>query len=287
MSNGPVENAGQGRERQDGELHFTMLGCASSGGVPRIGGHWGVCDPGEPKNRRRRCSLLVRRISGGGETRVLIDTSPDLREQLLMAGVGELDAVLYTHEHADHIHGIDDLRAIYFNMQRRRVPVYANDRTANLLVSRFGYCFYSPPGSAYPPILDLNRIEKFEPLSVDGAGGEIMALPLDLEHGHFHSFGFRIGNVAYTPDLNGIPEETIPHLEGLDVWIVDALRPGPHPHPTHFVLEETLEWIGRLKPKRAILTNMHIAMDYRTLVESLPEGVEPGFDGLTFATGAA
>ncbi len=314
-------------------FRFTILGCSSSGGVPRIGNDWGVCDPAEPKNRRRRCSLLVRRIRETGpdqtaehrqqadqpiaedgahhgpngpaagerppslppgmppprvddpqrerETRVLIDTSPDLREQLLSAGVGVLDAVLYTHEHADHIHGIDDLRGVYFNRGRRRVPCYANDRTANILVNRFGYCFYTPPGSAYPPIAELNRIEEFVPVTIDGAGGAITALPIDLEHGHFHSFGFIINGVAYTPDLNGIPDATIPHLQGLKVWIVDALRPGPKPHPTHFILEETLKWIERLKPERAILTNLHTLMDYRTLKETLPEGVEPAYDGLT------
>ena len=263
------------------ELHFTILGCSSSGGVPRIGNDWGTCDPEEPRNRRRRCSLLVRRRAGtDGETRVLIDTSPDLREQLIGAGVGDLDAVLYTHEHADHIHGIDDLRGVFFNRGRRRVPVFANDRTANILVNRFGYCFYTPPGSAYPPILDLNRIEEFAPVTLSGSGGEITALPIDLEHGHFHSFGFRIGDLAYTPDLNGIPEVSIPHLEGLEVWIVDALRPGPKPHPTHFILEETLEWIARLKPKRAVLTNLHTLMDYQTLRETLPDGVEPAFDGM-------
>ena len=264
-----------------GELRFTILGCSSSGGVPRIGGDWGVCDPSEPRNRRRRCSLLVRRgKTEDAETRVLIDTSPDLREQLLSAGVGVVDAVLYTHEHADHIHGIDDLRGVYFNRKMKRVPVYANDRTANILVNRFGYCFYTPPGSAYPPILDLHRLEEYQAVTICGAGGEITALPVDLEHGHFHSFGFVIGGLAYMPDLNGIPESTIPFLEGLDVWIIDALRPGPKPHPTHFILEETLEWIERLKPKRAILTNLHVLMDYRTLCETLPEGVEPAYDGM-------
>ncbi len=312
-------------------FRFTILGCSSSGGVPRIGNDWGACDPKEPKNRRRRCSLLVRRIRDNDsdddakmqrqaisivedgahhgprgpernvppslppgvpppriddpnrerETRVLIDTSPDLREQLLSAGVGVLDAVLYTHEHADHIHGIDDLRGVYFNRGRRRVPCYANARTADILVRSFGYCFSTPPGYDYPPIAELNRIEEFIPVSIEGAGGNITALPVDLEHGRFHSFGFVINGVAYTPDLNGIPEATIPHLEGLKVWIVDALRPGPKPHPTHFILEETLKWIDRLQPERAILTNLHTLMDYRTLKETLPKGVEPAYDGLT------
>jgi len=261
-------------------LRFTILGCASSGGVPRIGNEWGACDPDEPRNRRLRCSLMVRREAQGCETRVLIDTTPDMREQLLAAGVGTLDGVLYTHEHADHIHGIDDLRAVYFNMHRRHVPVYANERTANVLLSRFGYCFQTPPGSGYPPTLKMHRIKPGAPVEICGAGGTIRAHPIGLEHGHFHSLGFRIGNLAYSPDLNGIPESSLPLLQDLDVWIVDALRPGPKPHPTHFILEETLEWIARLKPKRAILTDMHVAMDYATLKGTLPAGVEPGYDGL-------
>ena len=261
-------------------MRFTILGCSSSGGVPRIGNEWGACDPAEPRNRRRRCSLLVRRETGEGRTRVLIDTSPDLREQLLSAGEGELEAVLYTHEHADHIHGIDDLRAVYFNMGFRQVPVYADARTGNILKTRFGYCFQAPPGSSYPPTLTMHRLRAFEPLTIAGPGGDVTALPIDQEHGHFHSLGFRFGDLAYSPDLNGIPEASIPHLENLDVWIVDALRPGPKPHPTHFVLDQTLEWIERLRPKRAILTNLHVAMDYRTLCETLPEGVEPAYDGL-------
>ncbi len=266
------------------ELHFTILGCASSGGVPRIGNDWGRCDPDEPKNRRRRCSLLVRRRNGGeagqGETRVLIDTSPDMREQLLEAQVGALDAVLYTHEHADHTHGINDLRGVYFNMGRRRVPVFANSGTAEMLQSSFGYVFNSPAGSPYPPICDLNLIKAGREVVIDGAGGAIAALPVELEHGIIRSYGFRIGDLAYTPDLNDIPERTVPLLEGLKVWIVDAFRPGPEPHPTHFVLEEALKWIERLSPERAILTNLGVLMDYATLRRELPAGVEPAHDGM-------
>ncbi len=261
-------------------LRFTILGCASSGGVPRIGENWGACDPAEPKNRRRRCSLLVRAGAEDAGTCVLIDTSPDLREQLLSAGAGELDAVLYTHEHADHIHGIDDLRAVYFNRGGRKVPVYAGARTANILKTRFGYCFATPPGSAYPAVLTLHPLRAGRTVAISGRGGEIRATPFALEHGQFGAFGFRIGRLAYTPDLNGVPESSLPFLQGLDVWIVDALRPGPRKHPTHFILEETLEWIGRMRPARAILTNMHIAMDYRTLRETLPENVEPAYDGM-------
>ena len=267
-------------------LHFTILGCASSGGVPRIGNDWGACDPNEPKNRRRRCSLLVRRRNANGETRVLIDTSPDLREQLLSAHVGALDGVLFTHEHADHIHGIDDLRAVYFNMGRKRVPVYANARTAEMLQSRFGYCFATPANSPYPPILELNLLLAGRAVAISGAGGPVVATPMELEHGIIRSYGFRIGNLAYTPDLNGIPEESLPLLENLDVWIVDALRPGPKPHPTHFVLEEALKWIERLRPRRAILTNLHVLMDYATLKSQLPAHIEPAHDGLEITLSA-
>ena len=263
------------------ELIFTILGCASSGGVPRIGNDWGRCDPGEPKNRRRRCSLLARRkAADGAETRVLIDTSPDMREQLLDAGVGELDAVLYTHEHADHTHGINDLRGVYFNMGHERVPVYANASTAEMLQSSFGYCFSSPAGSPYPPICELHLIKAGHEIAIKGNGGVISALPVELEHGIIRSYGFRIGGLAYTPDLNDIPEKSVAMLEGLDVWIVDAFRPGPKPHPTHFVLEEALKWIERLAPARAILTNMGVLMDYATLKRELPAGVEPAFDGM-------
>ncbi len=272
--------------------HFTVLGCSASSGVPRIGNDWGRCDPNEPRNRRRRSALLVRRRKGGAageetETRVLIDTGPDLREQLLSANVGTLDAVLYTHEHADHIHGIDDLRGVYFNRGRQRVPVYANARTAQALQDKFGYCFSTPTGSPYPPICDLNLIRAGTEVVIEGAGGAVRAMPVELEHGIIRSYGFRIGDLAYTPDLNDIPEASVPMLEGLEVWIVDAFRPGPEPHPTHLVLEKTLEWAERLNVKRTILTNMGVLMDYGTLKRTLPDGVEPAHDGLELELAAA
>ncbi len=261
---------------------FMVLGCSPSGGVPRVGNDWGACDPEEPKNRRRRCALLVRRRNAAGEeTRVVIDTGPDFREQMNAADVGTLDAVLYTHEHADHLHGIDDLRGVYFNRGRERVPVYANARTAQVLQDRFGYCFTTPAGSPYPPILELNLIRANREVVIAGAGGAITALPFELEHGIIRSYGFRIGSLAYTPDLNDIPECSVEALKGLDVWIVDAFRPGGKPHPTHFVLDVTLKWVERLKPRRTILTNMGVLMDYATLRRTLPEGVEPAYDGLT------
>lgn len=259
---------------------ITILGCGSSGGVPRIGGDWGRCDPANKKNRRRRCSILIRRTGAAGTTTVLVDTSPDLREQMLAADVAAIDGVVYTHEHADHTHGIDELRA-FFLRQRRRVPVWADEMTGQMLVTRFGYCFYTSPGSDYPPILDLNRLTADRPISVSGAGGPIELLPFRVNHGSIDALGFRIGNIAYTPDLNGIPDGSRDALSGLDVWIVDALKRSPH--PSHFCLAETLQWIERLKPRRAVLTNMHVDLDFDTLVAELPKGVEPAYDGLELA----
>jgi phosphoribosyl 1,2-cyclic phosphate phosphodiesterase len=256
---------------------LTILGCGSSGGVPRIGNYWGQCDPANPKNRRRRCSLLIRQSTPEGETCVLIDTSPDLREQMLSQNVAMIDAVLYTHEHADHTHGIDELRAFYIT-RRQRMPVWADEVTGTLLTSRFNYCFYTAPGSDYPPILNLNRLVAGTPVEVAGAGGSIKALPFAVHHGNIQALGFRIGKAAYTPDINGVPEASLSALEGLDLWIVDSLRRDPH--PSHFSLAETLEWIARMRPKRAILTNMHIDLDFDTLKAELPAGVEPAYDGL-------
>ncbi|MEJ6391247.1 MBL fold metallo-hydrolase [Gymnodinialimonas ulvae] len=257
------------------ETRFTILGCGSSGGVPRLGGHWGACDPANPKNTRRRCSLLVERKTDNGTTAVLIDTSPDLRAQLLDAGIGRLDAVLYTHAHADHVHGLDDLRMIVFNM-RARLPVYADGATTNDLLSRFGYAFVQPPGSAYPPILDIHGIDG--DVTIDGPGGPLTFTPLEVAHGNIHALGFRVGDVAYLPDVSDIPDDVWPRLAGLDTWILDALRRDPHPSHSH--LANSLSWIERAAPRRAVLTNMHIDLDYQTVREETPDHVEPAFDGM-------
>lgn len=256
---------------------FTILGCGSSGGVPRVGNDWGQCDPANSKNRRRRCSVLVTKDGPEGTTRVLIDTSPDMREQMLSASVPGLDAVLYTHEHADHTHGIDELRAFYL-LNRRRVEVWADESTGQMLMGRFAYCFYTAPGSDYPPILQLNRLAAGQPVTITGKGGPVTALPFRVHHGTIDALGFRIGDTAYTPDLNGIPDESLAALDGLDVWVVDALRRTRH--PSHFSLPETLAWIARLKPQRAVLTNLHVDLDYTTLCTELPDGVEPAYDGM-------
>jgi phosphoribosyl 1,2-cyclic phosphate phosphodiesterase len=264
-------------------LKITILGCGSSGGVPRIGDIWGACDPNNPRNRRRRCSVLVQRFAEDGErlTSVLIDTSPDMRAQLLDMGVAWLDGVLYTHDHADHTHGIDDLRMVAFN-GKRHVDVHMSHQTAQVVMGRFSYCFRAPEGSPYPPILREHSLYPGKRVSVSGPGGTIEALPYDQEHGHIRSLGFRMGNVAYSCDVSDIPDESLAALEGLDVWIIDALRYIPH--PSHFSLEDALRWIERVSPKRAILTNMHIDLDYDTLRRELPDNVEPAFDGLSVET---
>jgi phosphoribosyl 1,2-cyclic phosphate phosphodiesterase len=263
-------------------LTFTILGCGSSGGVPRVGAGWGACDPGNPKNRRRRCSLLVERRGDGGVTRVLIDTTPDLREQLLDAGVNRLDAVLFTHEHADHTHGIDDLRVLAIH-QRQRIPVYLDEPTAAVLRERFRYCFQTPPGSSYPPILDEHRLAAGRPVTIDGAGGPIVALPFLQDHGDIAALGFRFEGLAYSADVKALPPDSVAALAGLDVWIVDALRYTEH--PSHFSVDEALAEIGRVKPRRAILTNMHFDLDYDALLARLPAHVEPAYDGMHIAPG--
>ncbi len=257
------------------ELRATILGCGSSGGVPRLGGHWGDCDPSEPRNTRRRCSLLLERVAASGRTQVLIDTSPDMRAQLLDAGIGRLDAVVFTHAHADHVHGIDDLRQLVFNT-RQRLDVWADGATQEALYSRFGYAFVQPADSPYPPILNMHTISGA--ITVEGAGGPLTLHPLRLNHGSIDALGFRIGGLAYTPDVVRIYPESWALLQGLDMWIVDALRRKPH--PTHAHLEMTLEWIGEAKPRRAVLTNMHVDLDYATVDAETPEHVTPAYDGM-------
>ena len=256
-------------------LRATILGCGSSAGVPRIGGDWGACDPDEPRNRRSRCSLLVERTEGERTTRALVDTTPDLRSQLLAAGVGLLDGVVYTHAHADHLHGIDDLRTVVHN-RRSRLPVWADAETAEVLISRFAYVFVQPPGSLYPPILDLRALSG--PFQVNGDGGPIRFQPFHVQHGRIEALGFRIGGFAYLPDVSDIPDAAWPALERLDVLVIDALRRKPH--PTHAHLAQSLAWIERAAPRRAVLTDLHNDLDYRTLLAELPPNVIPAFDGM-------
>jgi len=258
-------------------LSFTILGCGSSGGVPRVAQGWGACDPQEPRNLRRRCSGLVERASADGRTLALIDTSPDLRWQLIDADVKRLDAVLMTHAHADHCHGIDDLRPINI-ATRRRIDVFMDAPTSREVRGKFGYIFETPPGSSYPPIARAHPLTAGEPVEVAGPGGTISALPFDLGHGDITALGFRIGGLAYTPDLNRVPEAAFRHLEGLEVWVIDALRYAPH--PSHLSLDEALALIERLAPRRAVLTNLHTDLDYATLAGQLPRHVTPAYDGM-------
>lgn len=260
-------------------LRATILGCGSSGGVPRLGGLWGACDPADPRNHRRRCSLLLERLDGDRATRVLIDSSPDLRAQLLDAGVGVLDAVVYTHSHADHVHGIDDLRMVVFN-RGSRLPVWADRETSSALVSRFAYAFVRPAGSAYPPILELNGIEG--EFRIDGPAGPMQLQPVRVTHGRIEALGFRVADLAYIPDVSEMPDAAWPALAELDVLIIDALRRKPH--PTHVHLERSLEWIARAAPRRAVLTNMHNDLDYVTVATETPKYVVPAHDGLVIET---
>jgi len=255
---------------------FRILGCGSSGGVPRVGFGWGNCDPMNKKNRRSRCSLLVERIANSKKTTVLIDTGPDMREQLLEAKVTNLDAVLYTHSHADHVHGIDDLRTLAYR-KKEKIPVWADKITQERLLQGFSYIFQTPINSKYPPICKLNLI-KTKDVKVQGAGGEITFRPLSVNHGDIESLGFKIDKLAYIPDVLNIPLASWKELENLDILIIDALRRDPHPSHTH--LEKTLHWLKKLKPKRAILTNLHNDLDYSELKKELPKNVEPAFDGL-------
>ena len=258
-------------------LSLTILGCGSSAGVPRPALGWGACDPQNPKNRRRRCSLLAERTSDHGVTRIVIDTSPDLREQLIDAKVDHIDAVFLTHEHADQTHGIDDLRSVVLH-QRRRIPVYLNQSTAKDIVHRFSYCFLAPPGSDYPPILTQHSVEAGESKAIEGKGGPVELSAFILEHGNISALGYRIGAAAYTPDVSDIPPASWPLLENLDLWIIDGLRYTGH--PSHFSVNDALSWIDRFKPRRAVITNMHADLDYEVLRQSLPSHVVPAYDGM-------
>lgn len=262
-------------------LTLTILGCGSSAGVPRPALGWGACDPNNPKNRRRRCSLLVEHVAEHGTTRIVIDTSPDLREQLIDANVDHIDAVFLTHEHADQTHGMDDLRSVVLHM-RKRIPVYFNQSTAKDIMARFSYCFISPEGSDYPPILTRHGIEAGESQTILGRGGAVTLQAFLVQHGKIPALGYRIGNAAYTPDVNDIPRESWGALENLDLWIVDGLRYASH--SSHFSINDALSWIERFKPKRAVITNMTADVDYEAIRQSLPSGVVPAYDGLRLET---
>lgn len=258
---------------------FTLLGCSSSPGVPRINGDWGKCDPKNPKNRRTRAAFMVRQIAAdGGETTIVVDTGPDFREQMIANAVNHLDAVLYTHAHADHVHGIDDLRGFALT-QRKQIPIYTDADTMARIRAGFGYCLETPTGSFYPPIIEPNVIRDLDaPLTINGEGGPITLTPLLQEHGSINSLGFRFGDVAYCCDVSDFPRPTIEKLGDLDLIIIDALQYKPH--PSHLSIDQALWWIEKLSPKKAWLTHMHIPLDYQTVLEETPSHVEPGYDGL-------
>lgn len=263
-------------------LRFTILGCGASPGVPQITGDWGACDPAEPRNRRSRCSALVELFGDGQRpTRVVIDTGPDLRTQLLAAGVDEIDGVAYTHPHADHVHGIDDLRGYWVSDGGKEpIRIYSDDHTQERLLQGFGYCFAAPPGSAYPPFLVRTRIVAGTPFTIDGPGGTLTLEPYDQAHGDIRSIGYRIGPVAYSCDFNDLPPESEAVIAGAEIWILDALR--HRPHPSHTSLSQAIDWIDRVKPKLGVLTHMTNELDYRTLHRSLPAHIEPAYDGMAF-----
>lgn len=269
---------------QGAVLRTRILGCGSSGGVPRVDGDWGACDPGEPKNRRRRCSLLLERsvsleaLEAGQATRVLIDTSPDLREQMLDAGSPQIHALAFTHTHADQCHGIDDVRALVYQ-RRERLPAVMSAATHRDLLARFGYIFETPPGSGYPPLLISQELASGDHAMIDGPGGTLKLQLFDVEHGGAACSGVRAGPLAYTPDVNGLGDAAFETLAGAGVWIVDALR--ERPHPSHAHLDQTLDWLSAVQPSLGVLTNLHIDLDYWALVARLPQGVRPAYDGLS------
>lgn len=268
------------------KLHITILGCGSSGGVPRVGGDWGLCDPNEPKNRRKRCSILVDYWEGElkmpcatKRTTVLVDASPDLREQLLKTKTKRLDAVLFTHEHADQTHGIDDLRAIAYRM-RQRLPTYMSAHTRTQLMAKFGYCFEMPEGRVHPPILELqDDLTSKIPLKITGPGGTLSIDALELSHGATPVSGFRFdGRVVYTPDVHDIDDETLERITGTKVWIIDALRYNPSPAHAH--TDKALMWLAKTKTQKGIFTNMHIDLDYQTFKSELYGHHDVAYDGM-------
>ncbi|WP_269933465.1 MBL fold metallo-hydrolase [Aminobacter sp. HY435] len=258
-------------------LRLTILGCGSSPGTPRITGDWGACDPANPRNRRTRAAAMVERISANGTTRVIIDTGPDFRTQMLAAGVRHIDAVAYTHPHADHIHGIDDLRG-YVLERGSLIDIFADEFTLERISQAFGYCIETPPGSSYPPIVRPHVIDHDRALVITGEGGPLTLLPLPQIHGDIVSLGFRVGSIAYCSDVSDFPEATTGRMQDLDVLVVDALQYKPH--VSHLSLSEALQWVDRLKPGRAILTHMHVPLDYAAVISATPANVEPAFDGM-------
>ncbi|MBB4098018.1 MBL fold metallo-hydrolase [Sphingomonas kyeonggiensis] len=254
-------------------MKLRILGSGTSSGVPRIGNDWGTCDPAEPRNRRTRASALV----WTDTTRILIDTSPDFREQALAAGITDVDAVIWTHDHADHCHGIDDLRQIMHARAGEPVRGLARPFTLEQLDRRFGYVFKG--SKLYRPTVAI------EPLPDAIMIGDIHIRVVDQPHGGITSAGLRFENnaksIAYAIDFNEMAQNMRNLYQDLDLWVVDCLRRTPH--PTHAHLDAVLGWVRDLAPRRALLAHMDNSMDYATLIATLPAGVEPGYDGMEVA----
>lgn len=251
-------------------MQVTILGCGTSVGVPRLGGDWGRCDPGEPRNRRRRASILVQAEG----LNVVVDTGPDFREQGLSVDLRRLDAVLYTHAHADHCHGIDDIRSFTY-LQNERIPLWAAEDTLDSLKTRFGYVFNGR--GPYPAMAGANIFTPGERFRI----GNLDVLPFAQNHGPIDSYGFRFGDIAYSTDFKELDDRALAALAGVRVWIVDALQ--REPHPTHCHLERTLDYIERLGCRRAVLTHLNYTMDYAALKAELPAHIEPAYDGMRIA----
>ena len=250
-------------------IEVTILGCGSSGGVPLIGNIWGPCDPNDSRNIRRRVSILVKK----NKKAFLVDTSPDLRMQMLDANIKDIDAVLYTHSHADHVHGIDDLRAFCWQRKDNKpLPIYSDQYTIDQITKRFDYAFENKYGPAVPS-LAANTIS-IGNNTIQGVNVEA----IKQIHGKGFSLGYRFDNVAYSTDVNNLPEESMDQLKNLDLWIVDCVRYEPHYSHSHF--DQTISWIKQLKPKKAILTHMGHWLDYKELKNKCPDNVEPGIDGM-------
>lgn len=262
-------------------LEVVILGCGSSGGVPRANGDWGACNPADPRNRRSRCSLAVRRQGPGGVTAAIVDTSPDLRHQTLAAGITHIDGVMLTHDHADQTHGIDDLRTFAY-MGRRRVPVWLDGETLRTMETRFAYIFRGEHG--YPAICDAHVVAAGDNLAIAGAGGAISASVFGQRHGPIASLGYRFGPVAYSSDVSALDGEALDNLKGVELWIVDALRWTRH--PTHAHVDQALAWIAEVGARKAVLTNLHIDLDYEQLSRMLPANVSVAYDGWRVAVDA-
>lgn len=250
-------------------MRVTILGCGASEGTPLLTGHWGDCDPTNPKNKRTRASIAVEKEG----TLLIVDTSPDLRTQWLREGLDVPSAVFYTHDHADHTHGINDLRPFTYRT-KQPTPVYSNKATLDSIKRRFHYAFPSEGEvpDIYRAFLTAHELEG--PLQI----GSIKVTPFEQDHGYMTSMGYRFDNIAYSTDVIRLDDKAFEVLEGIDVWIVDCV--DRQPRASHSHLENTLRWIERAKPKRAYLTHMNFHMDYDSLLEELPAGVMPAYDGL-------